>query len=82
MHISESTIRPTVLIYHRLEAYSLLNIAVWKQKLHSHPDQDFAQYVTHGIEWGFHIRVRGVLQPGPSPKNMRSALENKAVVDA
>ena len=83
MHLSESSIRPTVPIDHRLAAVQLpLNIAVWKQKLHSHPDQDFAQYVTHGTEWGFRIGIKRVFHTGPSPKNMRSGLQNKEVVDA
>ena len=33
---------------------SPLQLAVWKGKLKSHPDQDFAHYVTCSIEYGFH----------------------------
>ena len=83
MHLSESSTRPTVPIDHRPAAIqSPLNVAVWKQKLHSHPDQDFAQYVIHGIEWGSRIEVKEILHPCPQPKNMGSALQNKDVVDA
>ena len=82
MCLSEHSVTPTPSVDYRLAAIqSPLHLATWKEKLKLYPDQDFAQYVTRGIEHGFWIGVKGVLQSSTSPKNMVSVSRNGYVVD-
>ena len=58
-----------------------LKLSSWKQRLISHPDQDFANYVLNGIEKGFSIG-KSTMHPLQSAcKNMQSARENPHVIE-
>ena len=56
---------------------------VWEKELSSHPDQQFAQYISDGIRLGFRVgfnRHSAVLQS--CGRNMKSAMEHPEIVSA
>ena len=58
-----------------------LKLDKWKQKLRSHPDQDFMAYVLWGMEHVFRIGIDSTRQMIPAKKNMLSANQNPEVVE-
>ena len=58
-----------------------LKLDKWKQKLRSHPDQDFTAYVLWGMEHGFRIGIDSTRQMIPAKKNMLSANQNPEVIE-
>ena len=67
---------------HRLAGIATpLRWGVWKQKLKSHPDQDFVTYILKGIERGFSIGVDRTNRVVATTRNMQSASQNPDVVE-
>ena len=58
-----------------------LDAARWQRLLVSHPDRDFATYVSHGLKFAFDIGHRGH-RPALTARNLHSAFEHADVVDA
>lgn len=58
-----------------------LILTAWIQMLRKYPDQDYAQYILHGIEHGFQIGVRESAPFKPAKRNMQSAKENPEIID-
>ena len=59
-----------------------LPVSAWRAYLANHPDQSFATYILNGLKDGFRIGFDRTRPLRSSRRNMKSALENKAVVDA
>ena len=59
-----------------------LPVSAWRAYLANHPDQTFATYILNGLKDGFRIGFDRTRPLRSSRRNMKSALENKAVVDA
>ena len=59
-----------------------LKLDAWRDLLASYPDQVFAAFLRRGIQEGFRIGIPPDFQCTPTPRNLRSALEHPAVVQA
>lgn len=59
-----------------------LKPGAWREALQGHPDAEFAQYIVHGIEKGFHIGFNHELcSCRPASNNLISASQHPAVVE-
>ena len=52
----------------------------WKEELVAHPDTEFRDYILNGITNGFRVGFNRAVTCRPATSNMRSALDNAAVV--
>ncbi len=59
-----------------------LNLHAWTVCLADHPDKQFVAYILHGIACGFSIGFQGKGNLKARRRNMGSASQNPAVVDA
>ena len=58
-----------------------LKLSVWQDYLAHHPDQQFAQFILRGIQYGFQIGFNGeAVIPKTCVSNMLSAKEHPQVV--
>jgi len=62
-------------------AHTPLKLAAWCQRLHFHPDQDFAGYILCGISGGFRIGVCSAATLKLASKNMQSAKQHPDVIN-
>ena len=52
----------------------------WKEELVAHPDTEFRDYILNGITNGFRVGFNRAVTCRPATSNLRSALDNAAVV--
>ncbi len=64
------------------EIHTPVRVGMWKEALATHPDRAFANYIVKGFKDGFHVGFTcGTRQRVSAKSNMKSALENKGVVE-
>ena len=62
-----------------VEVHTPLNIPAWRACLSTHPDEDFAHYILHGLQHGFHIGATCPLQLKSAKTNMATAKQHPEV---
>ncbi len=70
-----------VVDHHLSRITTPLRLKAWMHKLKSHPDQDFAHFIVHGIEHGFPIGVDGSARIVAATRNMLSSAQNPEVIE-
>ena len=59
-----------------------LRAKAWEKYLADYPDQEFAQYLLHGIQRGFRIGCQGNSRGHRAKRNLHSAYEHPEIIDA
>ena len=62
------------------EVATTLRLQEWRKELRDYPDTTFKNYILNGIEHGFRIGFNRAISHRSASSNMRSAIENAAVV--
>ena len=76
-----STARPVLAAMAGVKSPLSLSLRAWRERLRSHPDREFAEYVLSGLEHGFRIGFDYQTRLSSARQNMPSAAEHPEVVE-